>query len=43
MNPQSLDLAMHHPVGGKLLIGGLLLIGAGLGWMVTMGREAKLQ
>ena len=42
MNPQSLHLAIHHPVGSKLLIGGVLVMVTGLGWMLTMGREAKL-
>ena len=43
MNPQSLDVAFDHPMGSKILCGGLLLISTGLGWMLTMGSEAKLQ
>ena len=43
MNPQSLSLAIHHPVGSKALVGGVLLMTTGLTWMLTMGREAKLQ
>jgi Flp pilus assembly protein TadB len=43
MNPQSLDVAFHHPMGSRILCGGLLLISTGLGWMLTMGSEAKLQ
>lgn len=43
MNPQSLDLAFSHPIGSKILSGGLLLIMTGLGWMLTMGSEAQLQ
>ena len=43
MNPQSLELSIHHPIGSKLLVGGILLIVTGLGWMLRMGREAKLQ
>jgi Flp pilus assembly protein TadB len=42
MNPESLDLAFHHPIGGKLLIGGGGMMVIGLGWMFRMGREAKL-
>lgn len=43
MSPDSLDLAIHHPLGSKLLIGGVITIISGLSWMLTMGREAKLQ
>lgn len=43
MNPQSLEIAFNHPIGSKILCGGLLLISTGLGWMLTMGSEAQLQ
>lgn len=43
MNPQALELAFNHPMGSKILCGGLLLISSGLGWMLTMGSEAQLQ
>lgn len=43
MNPQSLVLAFHHPIGGKILCGGLVFIATGLGWMLSIGSEAKLQ
>jgi Flp pilus assembly protein TadB len=43
MSPDSLNLAIHHPLGSKLLIGGVMTIISGLSWMLTMGREAKLQ
>lgn len=42
-NPQSLSIAFNHPVGSKILCGGLFLIVTGLGWMLTMGSEAKMQ
>jgi Flp pilus assembly protein TadB len=40
MNPHSLDIAIHHPTGRVLLIGGICLISCGLVWMMMMGREA---
>jgi Flp pilus assembly protein TadB len=43
MNPESLELAFNHPIGGKILCGGVALISVGLGWMLTMGTEAQLQ
>lgn len=41
MNPRSVDLAVSHPVGGKLLVFGGALIALGIIWMMTMGREVS--
>lgn len=41
MNPQAFDVAMEHPTGGKLLVGGVCLIITGVMWMMLMGREAS--
>jgi Flp pilus assembly protein TadB len=38
MNPRSVDLAVSHPVGGKLLVFGGLLMALGIIWMMMMGR-----
>ena len=42
MNLSGISLAWQHPLGGKLLVVGLLLIAAGVGWMMSMGREEAL-
>lgn len=39
-NPAAVEIAMRHPMGGKLLIAGITLILIGLTWMMLMGREA---
>jgi len=41
MNPRSVDLAVSHPVGGKLLAFGGALIALGIIWMMMMGREVS--
>lgn len=38
MNPAAFEIAIRHPIGGKLLIGGVALILIGLTWMMLMGR-----
>lgn len=35
-NPDALSTAWNHPVGSKLLLVGLGLVGAGIGWMIKM-------
>lgn len=40
MNPHALGIAMHHPTGSVLLVGGTFLICSGVVWMMMMGREA---
>jgi tight adherence protein B len=40
MNPRAFDLALAHPLGGALLVGGGALIVVGVIWMMMMGREA---
>lgn len=40
MNPHAIDIAVHHPVGGLLLVVGASLIALGVVWMMVMGREA---
>lgn len=37
-NPEAFKLALEHPLGIKLLTTGLLLIGGGLAWMLSMTR-----
>ena len=41
MNPRSVDLAISHSVGGKLLILGATLMALGIIWMMLMGREVS--
>jgi len=41
MNPHAFDVALQHPTGGKLLLGGGSLIITGVMWMMLMGREAS--
>lgn len=43
MNHQSLDVALHHPVGGKVVVGGMFFITVGVVWMLRMGSEASVQ
>ena len=39
MNKQALITSIHHPLGSKLLLIGVVLICLGVGWMVLMGSE----
>lgn len=41
MSPRSVDLAVSHPVGGKLLVFGGALMVLGIIWMMMMGREVS--
>ncbi len=39
MNKQALIASVHHPLGSKLLVVGVVLIFLGVAWMVVMGSE----
>lgn len=41
MNPRSVELAVRHPVGFKLLVFGGALMALGVMWMMVMGREVS--
>jgi tight adherence protein B len=41
MNPRSVEIAISHSVGGKLLVFGGALIAVGIIWMMVMGREVS--
>lgn len=42
MNGAGITIAWAHPVGSKLMIGGVCLISLGVVWMMSMGKEEKL-
>lgn len=42
VNRKGIEVALANPVGLMFLIGGAVLVAAGVAWMLSMGREEKL-
>jgi Flp pilus assembly protein TadB len=43
MNPQGIEVAIHHKSGARFLVGGVLFMIAGLGWMLRIGAREEVR